>query len=149
MFIKDTIKKAIEGYQAVRKVVEDIDKLEDGPTKEAVKEEHKEELFFFFIFRAIEILLILRQLNIILQSLIFSIFRLLDQLNDKEKENYNRILTGCKNFETKILISDISLNSFYKVQDLLSNTLLISWLFSATRLYSVLSTIYSYRYFVF
>ena len=40
----DTIKKAIEGYQAVRKVVEDIDKLEDGPTKEAVKEEHKEEI---------------------------------------------------------------------------------------------------------
>ena len=39
-----------------------------------------------------------------------------NQLNDKEKENYNRILTGCKNFETKILISDISLNSFYKVQ---------------------------------
>lgn len=40
----DTIKKAIEGYQAVRKVVEDIDKLEDGLTKEAVKEEHKEEI---------------------------------------------------------------------------------------------------------
>lgn len=39
-----------------------------------------------------------------------------NQLNDKEKENYNRILTGCKNFETKIPISDISLDSFYKVQ---------------------------------
>lgn len=40
----DTIKKAIEGYQTVREVVENINKLEDGPTKEAVKEEHKEEI---------------------------------------------------------------------------------------------------------
>lgn len=40
----DTIKKAIEGYQAVREVVENINKLEDGPTKEAIKEEYKEEI---------------------------------------------------------------------------------------------------------
>lgn len=39
-----------------------------------------------------------------------------NQLNEIEKVNYDRILSGCQNFETRIPISDISLNSFYKVQ---------------------------------
>lgn len=39
-----------------------------------------------------------------------------NQLNKIEKVNYDRILSGCQNFETRVPISDISLNSFYKVQ---------------------------------
>lgn len=40
----DTIRKAIEGYQSVREVVEGINKLEEGLTKEAIKAEHQEEI---------------------------------------------------------------------------------------------------------
>lgn len=39
-----------------------------------------------------------------------------NQLNETEKENYDKILIGCQNFEERISINDISLDSFYKVQ---------------------------------
>lgn len=40
----DTIKEAIKGYQAVREVVEQINSLQEGEAKEAIKEAHKDEI---------------------------------------------------------------------------------------------------------
>lgn len=40
----ESIRAAIEGYQKVRGIVEMINGLEEGPAKEAIKEEHKAEI---------------------------------------------------------------------------------------------------------
>lgn len=40
----ESIRAAIEGYQKVRGIVEMINGLEEGPAKEAIKEEHKTEI---------------------------------------------------------------------------------------------------------